>query len=73
MDLAQAQALSTPLTAAEHHQVQRGAAAAGQTAEDFARDAILDAATDPFLAALEQAVETIASRDRDMIRHDYAD
>ncbi|MFI6020581.1 hypothetical protein ACIBCP_23440 [Streptomyces sp. NPDC051287] len=73
MDLAQAQAITVPLTAAEHDQVQRAAAAAGKTVDNFLRDAVLIAAYDPFFAALEQAADTIAARDGDMIRHDYAD
>ncbi|WP_409473524.1 plasmid mobilization protein [Streptomyces sp. HC307] len=73
MDLAQAQALSTPLTAAEHDQVQRAAAAAGQSVEEFVRAVVLGAATDPLFAALEQAVDTVVARAADeQIRHDYA-
>ncbi|MFD7505440.1 hypothetical protein [Streptomyces sp. NPDC059850] len=73
MDLAQVAALSVSLTATEHDQVQRAATAAGQSVEDFARDAILGAAADPFLAALEQAVDTVTARAaEDQVRHDYA-
>ncbi|MET8717390.1 hypothetical protein ABZV52_29940 [Streptomyces sp. NPDC004735] len=68
MDHARPQPLFAPLTATEHHQVQRAAAAAGQSIEEFARAAILNAATDPFRDALEQAVDTVANRDQ----HDYA-
>lgn len=70
MDVAQARALTVPLTAAEQDQVQLAAAAAGKTFDEFVRDAILDAANDPFLAALEQAADTIAGR-ADRIQHDY--
>ncbi|MCX5345774.1 hypothetical protein [Streptomyces atratus] len=66
MDLARAPALSAPLTATEHRQVQR-AAAAGQGVEEFVRVAVLDAATDPFRDALEGAVDTVADR----IQHNY--
>ncbi|MFF4543667.1 hypothetical protein ACFY1J_05380 [Streptomyces sp. NPDC001406] len=73
MDLAQAQALSAPLTAAELDQVQRAAAAAGQNIEEFVRTAVLDAAADPFLDALDQAVASIAARAQgEHIQHDYA-
>ncbi|MGY4935839.1 hypothetical protein ACWD7T_33025 [Streptomyces sp. 900116325] len=73
MDVAQAQAFAVPLTAAEQDQVQIAAAAAGKTVDAFMRDAVLDAAHDPFLAALEQAADTIAARSReDQIQHDYA-
>ncbi|MGY5009902.1 hypothetical protein ACWCY6_17735 [Streptomyces sp. 900105755] len=72
MDLAQAQALSTPLTAAEHDQVQRAAAAVGQSVEEFVRAVVLGAAADPLFAALEQAVDTVVARAADeQIRHDY--
>ncbi|MFJ1552757.1 type II toxin -antitoxin system TacA 1-like antitoxin [Streptomyces mirabilis] len=74
MDLAQAQALSAPLTAAEHDQVQRAAAIAGQSMEEFVRAAVLDAATDPFLDALERAADTVAARARtELIQHNYAE
>jgi uncharacterized protein (DUF1778 family) len=73
MDVAQARALTVPLTAAEQDQVHRAAAAAGKTVDDFTRDAVLTAAYDPFLAALEQAANTIAARATgDRIQHDYA-
>ncbi|MFM9697851.1 hypothetical protein [Streptomyces europaeiscabiei] len=73
MDLAQAQALSAPLTAAEYDQVQHAATAAGQNLEEFVRAAVLGAATDPFLFALEQAVDTVVARAaEDRIQHDYA-
>lgn len=35
------------------------------------RDAVLAAANDPFLAALEQAADTIAAREN-RVQHDYA-
>lgn len=60
-----------PLTAAEQDQVAFAADAAGKTVDEFMRDAVLAAAYDPFLAALEQAAETIASR-ADQIQHGYA-
>ncbi|MEU3282753.1 hypothetical protein [Streptomyces antibioticus] len=73
MDTALCLLAPAPLTAAQYAQVQRAAAATGQTVEAFARDAIVDAATDPFLAALEQAVDTVTARAAvDHIRHDYA-
>ncbi|MFF8789179.1 hypothetical protein [Streptomyces sp. NPDC015125] len=73
MDIARAPALSLPLTAAENDRVQRAAAAAGQSHEEFARAAILDAAADPFLDALERAVDTVLNRTvQDRIQHDYA-
>ncbi|MGW3028496.1 hypothetical protein [Streptomyces sp. NPDC001221] len=71
MDVAQSQAATVPLTAAEHDRVQRSAAAAGKTVDDFLRDAVLTAAYDPFLIALEQAADTIAAR-AERIQHDYA-
>ncbi|MFE1444384.1 hypothetical protein [Streptomyces sp. NPDC058739] len=53
--------------------MKHAAAAAGQTVEEFARDAIIDAAEDPFVAALERAVDTVAARDaEDRIRHSCA-
>lgn len=70
MDAIPAEGLQLHLTAAERDQVRRAAAAAGQTPGEFMRDAVLDAAADPFLAALEKAADTIAARDR--IQHDYA-
>lgn len=71
MDVAQLYTLTASLTAAERGQVERAAAAAGKTVDDFVRDAVLAAADDPFLAALEQAVDTV-TRDVDRARHDYA-
>ncbi|MEE1764358.1 hypothetical protein [Streptomyces sp. SP18BB07] len=71
MDLAQAQALPVPLTAAEHRQVQRAAATAGQSVEEFVRAAVLEAATEPLLVALQQAVDTVVTR-AGRIQHDYA-
>lgn len=68
MDLAQAPVLSVPLTATERRYVQRAAAAAGVSVDEFVRVAVLDAAADPFRDALEQAVETVV----DQVRHDYA-
>ncbi|MFJ4880154.1 hypothetical protein ACIP93_33770 [Streptomyces sp. NPDC088745] len=62
MDADHPQAFTVPLTAAEREQVQLAADAAGKTVDDFIREAILTAAYDPFLAALEQAAGTIASR-----------
>lgn len=73
MDVAYVQAVRVPLTATERDQVQRAAEASGQTTEQFMRHAILAAAADPFLAALEQAADTVAARARgDVVRHDYA-
>ncbi|MFF7838823.1 hypothetical protein ACFZC6_08405 [Streptomyces ossamyceticus] len=73
MDVAQAQAFKVPLTDAEQDQVQLAAAVAGKTVDEFMRDAVLDAAHDPFLKALEQAATTIAARAQDdRIQHDYA-
>jgi uncharacterized protein (DUF1778 family) len=73
MELAQANALTVPLTAAERDRVERAAATAGRSVEEFVRTAVLDAATDPFLAALEQAADTVAARAaEDHVRHDYA-
>lgn len=71
MDVAQARALTVPLTAAEQDQVQRAAAAAGKTVDAFMRDAVIAAAYDPFLAALERAADTVAARTEDE-QHDYA-
>ncbi|MEU9781466.1 hypothetical protein AB0H92_10915 [Streptomyces phaeochromogenes] len=71
MDLAPAQPLTPPLTTAERDQVQRAADARGTSIEEFMRCAVLTAAADPFLAALEQAATTIADR-ADRIQHDYA-
>lgn len=71
MDVTQARALTVPLTAAEQDQVQRAAAAAGKTVDAFTRDAVIAAAYDPFLAALERAADTVAARTEDE-QHDYA-
>ncbi|MET7573355.1 hypothetical protein ABZT04_33395 [Streptomyces sp. NPDC005492] len=73
MDLAQVSALSVPLAATEHDQVQRAAAAAGQSVEEFVRAAVLDAAIDPFRDALDQAADAVARAAEDRIQHDYAD
>jgi uncharacterized protein (DUF1778 family) len=63
-----------PLTAAERAQVEIAAAAAGKTFDDFVRDAVLTAAYDPLVVALERAADTVAARGTaDRIRHDYAD
>ncbi|WP_345670862.1 hypothetical protein [Streptomyces similanensis] len=73
MELGQAHALTVTLTAAEHDQVKRAAAAVGQGPDDFVRTAVLAAAADPFIAALERAAETIAARDQhERIQHDFA-
>ncbi|PNG22328.1 hypothetical protein [Streptomyces cahuitamycinicus] len=73
MDIALCLLALAPLTADQYAQVQRAAAAVGQSVEDFARDAVLDAAADPFLAALERAVDTVTARTaEDRIQHDYA-
>ncbi|MDI3102088.1 hypothetical protein QJ054_34185 [Streptomyces sp. AN-3] len=73
MELALCLLAPARLTADQYVQVQRAAAAAGQSVEDFARDAILAAANDPFLEALEKAADTIAARDQaDRVQHDYA-
>jgi uncharacterized protein (DUF1778 family) len=73
MPLAYSQPLTVPLTAAEHDQVQRAAAAAGKTVDDFMREAVLTAAYDPFLAAIEKAADTVAARRAaEQIRHDFA-
>ncbi|MFE1206422.1 hypothetical protein ACFW5V_32565 [Streptomyces sp. NPDC058762] len=70
MYFARVSALAVPLSAAEQDHVYRAAEVAGKDVDDFMRDAILAAANDPFLAALEQAAETIAARDEP--RHDFA-
>ncbi|WP_108934677.1 hypothetical protein [Streptomyces ardesiacus] len=72
MHFARVSALAVPLSAAEQNQVYRAAEVAGKDVDDFMRDAILAAANDPFLAALEQAAETIAAQNAP-VRHDYAD
>ncbi|GHA70701.1 hypothetical protein GCM10010372_82350 [Streptomyces tauricus] len=65
MNLAHSPTLSVPLTAAERGKVQRAAATAGRS---------LDASADSFLAALEQAVETVTARAvADRVQHDYAE
>lgn len=61
-------AFSAPLTVTEYQQVQRAAAAAGLSVDEFVRAAVLEATADPFRDALEQAVETVADR----VQHDYA-
>ncbi|RPE39674.1 hypothetical protein EDD90_2691 [Streptomyces sp. Ag109_O5-1] len=58
-----------PLRAAEQDQVQLAATAAGKTVDAFMRDAVLHAAHDPFLAALEHAATRAAA---DRIQHGYA-
>ncbi|MFF4902215.1 hypothetical protein [Streptomyces sp. NPDC001068] len=73
MDVAQSQAATVPLTVAERAQVETAAAAAGKTFDDFVRDAVLAAAYDPLVVALERAADTVAARSAaDRIRHDYA-
>ncbi|WP_328491258.1 hypothetical protein [Streptomyces zaomyceticus] len=71
MDIDVAQALTVPLTAAQQAQVRTAAAAMGKPVDVFLRDAVLEAAYDPFLAALNQAADTMASR-AGLIQHDYA-
>ncbi|MEV8344603.1 hypothetical protein [Streptomyces niveus] len=71
MNVDQAQALTTPLTAAERDQVELAAAAAGKSVDEYVRDGITTAAYDPFVAALERAADTIAGRaNGDRIQHD---
>ncbi|MCG8971802.1 hypothetical protein [Streptomyces sp. CL12-4] len=73
MHYARISALAVPLTAAEQDQVYRAAEAAGKDVDDFMRDAVLAAADDPFLAALDRAADTVAARsDADRVQHDYA-
>ena len=73
MDVDQHQAATAPLTAAERAQVEIAAAAAGKTFDAFARDAVLTAAYDPLVVALEQAADTVAARTQaDQVQHDYA-
>ncbi|MFB6629977.1 hypothetical protein ACFCWY_08785 [Streptomyces sp. NPDC056362] len=73
MNFDQAQALTVPLTAAEQVQVERAAAVAGKSVEDFLRDVVLAAAYDPLLAALDQAADTMAAGLRSgRVRHDFA-
>jgi uncharacterized protein (DUF1778 family) len=62
MDLAPTTDLTVPLTATERDQVSRAAATAGISVDEFVRNAVLDATRDPFLLALEQAVNTAAAR-----------
>ncbi|MER7952054.1 hypothetical protein ABTY59_32150 [Streptomyces sp. NPDC096079] len=71
MDVDQAQSLPVPLTAAQQAQVRAAAASTGKPVDVFLRDAVLEAAYDPFLDALEQAVNTII-RQADQIQHNYA-
>jgi uncharacterized protein (DUF1778 family) len=71
MRIARVSALAVPLSPAEQDQVYRAAEAAGKDVEDFMREAVLDAANDPFLTALEQAADTVARR-ADTVQHDYA-
>ncbi|MFJ3973413.1 hypothetical protein ACIPYR_35445 [Streptomyces parvus] len=47
------------------------AAITGQSVEEFVRTAVLAAATDPFLAVLDQAANTLAGR-AEPVQHDYA-
>lgn len=73
MDLAHAQDLIVPLTADERDQVDRAAAVAGCSVDEFVRAAALAASQTRFLTALEQAATTIAARDTaDRVQHDYA-
>ncbi|MGW8387153.1 hypothetical protein ACWGMW_16240 [Streptomyces albidoflavus] len=60
MDMDQLGSLIVPLTAAERDQVESAAAAAGKTLDAFVRDAVLEAAHDPFLQALERAAATVS-------------
>ncbi|MFJ7054742.1 hypothetical protein ACIQU7_23830 [Streptomyces albidoflavus] len=60
MDMDQLGSLIVPLTAAERDQVESAAAAAGKTLDAFVRGAVLEAAHDPFLQALEQAGATMS-------------
>ncbi|MFI8206774.1 hypothetical protein [Streptomyces sp. NPDC085937] len=70
MRIARISALAVPLSASEQDQVQRAAEAAGKDVEDFMREAVLAAANDPFLTALDQAADTVARRGE--VQHDYA-
>ncbi|MFF1600772.1 hypothetical protein ACFVYV_25240 [Streptomyces mirabilis] len=73
MDVAQSQAATVPLTAAERAQVENAAAVAGKTFDDFVRDAVLTAAYDPLVVALDRAADTVAARAQaDQVQHDYA-
>lgn len=68
MNIDVAHALTVPLTAAQQMQVRTAAAAMGKSVDAFLRDAVLEAANDPLLAALNQAVDTMAGErqsDRD--------
>lgn len=72
MDVAQTQVRTVPLTDSEQDQVQIAATAAGKAVDNFLRDAVIAAAFDPFLVALERAADTIASlAPEDSIQHDY--
>lgn len=54
--------------------MQRAATVSGQSLEEFVRTAILAAAADPFLDALERAADTVAARARtELIQHNYAE
>jgi hypothetical protein len=73
VDVAQTQVLTVPLTDAEQDQVQIAATAAGKAVDKFLRDAVLAAAFDPFLVALDRAADTISSHaPEDLVQHDYA-
>lgn len=73
MDVDQAQAVTVPLTAAERHRVELAAAVAGKTTDAFVRDAVIAAAYDPLVDAIERAADTVAARRAaDQIRHDFA-
>ncbi|MFI6142409.1 hypothetical protein ACIBCC_29985 [Streptomyces griseus] len=52
--------LAQLLTPAEQEQVEWAAAVAGRPVDDFVRDAVLAAAADPLLAALDQAADRVA-------------
>ncbi|MFI1532101.1 hypothetical protein [Streptomyces griseus] len=53
-------ALEQLLTPAEQKQVEWAAAVAGQPVVSFVRDAVLAAAADPLIAALDQAADRVA-------------
>jgi uncharacterized protein (DUF1778 family) len=73
MNFAHAQAIQVPLTASELLKVQQAAEVSGLSVDGFVRAAVLDAATDPFRDALEQAAATISARPHsERIQHDYA-
>ncbi|MFB6700225.1 hypothetical protein [Streptomyces rubiginosohelvolus] len=66
-------ALTLPLTPTEQDQVKYAATITGQSVDEFLRTAVLAAATDPFLAALDQAADTVAaSTGHEPVQHDYA-